>query len=182
MPALPKNTVEMKVWLKRVRSPQMGRFFSESDNEPVFRNSLQMNEAALTARATSELNKGPFRRCSKCLECVPHSTRVSHWPWIPPVKRGVCREEWQSGRMRRFAKSVMGSNPSAGSNPVSSAQTGGMLLQVIAGNRISPCHGRGFCRFFRVGAIRCVRILRHSCAGFRAALLARWKSSSVTWR
>lgn len=37
-------------------------------------------------------------------------------------KRGVYREEWQSGRMRRFAKSVMGSNPSAGSNPVSSAE------------------------------------------------------------
>ena len=30
-------------------------------------------------------------------------------------------ERWLSGRKRRFAKSVKGSNPSAGSNPVRSA-------------------------------------------------------------
>jgi hypothetical protein len=49
--------------------------------------------------------------------------------------------------MRRFAKSVMGSFPSAGSNPVSSAHLGGNLLAVITQNRKSPCYGRGFCRF-----------------------------------
>ena len=32
-----------------------------------------------------------------------------------------CKERWLSGRKRRFAKSVKGSNPSAGSNPVRSA-------------------------------------------------------------
>ena len=32
-------------------------------------------------------------------------------------------ETWLSGRKRRFAKSVMGSNPSAGSNPVVSARS-----------------------------------------------------------
>ena len=53
-------------------------------------------------------------------------------------------ETWLSGRKRRFAKSVMGSNPSAGSNPVVSARFIGIQLPCIAIFRTSPWFHRGF--------------------------------------
>ena len=57
-----------------------------------------------------------------CQEFIYHpQSRLKIDP--PSHRKAVGMERWLSGRKRRFAKSVNGSNRSAGSNPVRSAES-----------------------------------------------------------
>lgn len=75
-----------------------------------------------------------------------------------PAPAAPRMERWQSGRMRRFAKSVTGVTWSAGSNPVLSAEK---LLHLIARRRMTthkPLPRQGFC-FARAKSCESLRAL-----------------------
>src|SRR5690606_26466428 len=68
----------------------------------------------------------------------------------PAVAVQAHQEWWLSGRKRRFAKPMYGSNRTAGSNPVLSARHSGTVRKSDALLSRSPCHHKGFCHFLRL--------------------------------